>query len=158
MKLQIRPAGISDASSLATLNHFGQAPHASARPDIFKETSHAELEAHYRALLAQPTSFAFIAELASEPLGYARGVVRETAENPCCFARRWLELDEIAVATQARKHGVARALIERVIELADAEGLASVELGTWSFNQTAQAVFAKLGFSPQRMRFERRLR
>ncbi|HEY4102847.1 MAG TPA: GNAT family N-acetyltransferase [Polyangiaceae bacterium] len=158
MELQIRPAGIHDASLLATLNQYGQAPHVAARPDIFKPTSHAELEAHYRAWLEQKTARGFIAELATEPVGYARAVARETAENPCCFARRWLELDEIGVATHARRRGVARALIERVVAVADAEGFASVELGTWSFNTTAQAVFAKLGFSPQRLRLERRTR
>jgi ribosomal protein S18 acetylase RimI-like enzyme len=152
----IRPARIEDCGIIARLNAYGHEPHLRARPDVFKPTLEAELAAWFRALLSENTTRAFIAELGSEPIGYVVAILRTTEENPLCLARRWLELNEIAVATAHRRQGVARALTEQVLALARAEGLASVELGSWSFNHAAHAAFAELGFVPQRVRFERR--
>jgi ribosomal protein S18 acetylase RimI-like enzyme len=154
MDLLIRPAIVDDCGIIATLNEYGQEPHVAARPDVFKPTSHAELEAWFRALLNAPTTRAWIARLGGEPVGYVVAIVRTTEENPFCVARRWLELDQIAVVAAYRGRGIARALTEQVMALARAEGFRSVELGSWAFNERAHAVFAKLGFSVSRLRFE----
>jgi ribosomal protein S18 acetylase RimI-like enzyme len=155
MDLLIRPSYVDNCGIIATLNDFGQAPHVAARPDFFKPTRHAELEAWYRELLGAPTTRAFIAELDGEPVGYVVSILRTTEENPFCVARRWLELNEIAVATLHRGRGIARALTEQVMAHAREAEVRSVELGSWAFNAGAHAAFAKLGFSAQRVRFER---
>ena len=157
MDLLIRPVIVGDCGIIAQLNEYAQAPHVAARPDVFKPARHAELEAWYRALLSEPTTRAWLAELAGEPVGYVLSVARTTEENPLCVARRWLELNEIAVATAHRERGIARALTERVLAHAREAGFRSVELGSWAFNTGAHAAFAKLGFSAQRLRLERRL-
>src|SRR5450755_162030 len=155
MDLLIRPAIVDNCGIIATLNDYGQAPHVAARPDVFKPTRHAELQVWYRALLSAPTTRAWIAKLDGAPVGYVLSIVRTTEENPFCVARRWLELNEIAVATAHRGRGIARALTDRVMAHARDSGLQSVELGSWAFNAQAQVAFTKLGFSVQRMRFER---
>ena len=157
MKMTIRVAREDDSALIASLNEFGQAPHLAARPDIFRPTRLVQLDTWFRALLGRPTTRAWLAERGAEPVGYVLSILRSSEENPFCVARRWLELDQIAVATAHRKQGVARALTEQVLAHARAEGIPSVELGSWSFNGAAQAAFTRLGFAPQRVRFERRV-
>jgi ribosomal protein S18 acetylase RimI-like enzyme len=155
--MNIRVARDEDAAAIAALNQYGQAPHLAARPDVFKATELPELEAWYRTLLGRASTRAWLAELGAEPVGYVVSILRTSEENPFCVARRWLELDQIAVVGAHRGQGIARALTERVIAHARAEGIQKVELASWSFNDAAHAAFAKLGFTAQRMRFERRV-
>jgi len=155
--MNIRVAREADSLAIAALNQYGQAPHLAARPDVFKPTELAELEAWYRTLLGRASTRAWLAELGAEPAGYVLSILRVSEENPFCVARRWFELDQIAVVTAHREQGIARALTERVIAQACAEGIQTVELGSWSFNGAAHAAFTKLGFVPQRVRFERRV-
>ncbi|HWZ87318.1 MAG TPA: GNAT family N-acetyltransferase [Polyangiaceae bacterium] len=157
MTSNIRIARPEDCSAIATLNEHAQALHIAARPDVFKPTRLSELEPWFRALLRDTAMRGWLAELDGQPVGYVISILRVSEENPLCLARRWLELNEIAVAPEQRRQGIARALTEQVLAHARAEGLESVELGSWSFNAAAHAAFAQLGFSPQRVRFERRV-
>jgi len=64
-------------------------------------------------------------------------------------------VDELAVSPAHRRQGLARALFERVLAEARAEGLRDVELTSWSFNVEAHAAFEALGFRPKVVRFGR---
>jgi ribosomal protein S18 acetylase RimI-like enzyme len=81
--------------------------------------------------------------------------VRERPENALCLARRFYEVEEIAVSAGYRRQGVARALIEHVLAHARSAGIADVELTSWSFNVEAHAAFVALGFRPMVIRFGR---
>ncbi len=153
--LVIRRAEGSDAGTLASLSAIPQALHVAAHPDLFKEPDPAELEHWYRVTLERASVAAWIAEIATTPVGYVLAVEREAEALPVCFARRWLELDQIGVSASVRRHGVARALADRVFEYAREQGFERVELGTWAFNRDAQRAFEALGFVPQRLRYVR---
>lgn len=155
--LVTRRAASEDAGTIATLSSIPQALHVAAHPEFFKVPDSAELEQWYRALLARTDVHAWLAEIDATPVGYVLAIDRETEAVPVCFARRWLELDQIGVSAHARRRGVARALSECVFEHARAHGFERVELGTWSFNHEAQRAFEALGFAPQRLRYSRRL-
>ena len=97
----------------------------------------------------------WIAEAEGTPAGFAVSSLRERPENALCRAQRYCELEEVCVAPAARRKGVARALVERVIAEARARGIDDIQLVCWAFNAEAQAAFAALGFEPLSVRFQR---
>jgi len=84
----------------------------------------------------------------------AVSVVRERPENAICSAQRFYELEEVGVSPAHRQRGVARALVERVLAEARAQGVRDVQLTCWSFNAEAQAAFEALGFRRLTVRFQ----
>jgi len=152
---EVRRATSDDAGTLAALSAIPQALHVAAHPETFKVPDPIELEAWYGALLQRTGVYAWLAEAERTPVGYVLAIEREAEVVPVCFARRWLELDQIGVHANARRRGVARALAAEVLALARARGFDRVELATWSFNREAQRAFEALGFAQQRLRYAR---
>src|SRR5713226_98394 len=111
MSTSIRPAALGDEALLANLNRFVQGLHLANRPDHFRPTQIPELATWYRSLLEKPTTRMWIAEEEGGPVGYLLAILHDLPENPFNRARRWYEIDQIAVAPIWRRQGVARALI-----------------------------------------------
>jgi GNAT superfamily N-acetyltransferase len=153
--ISIRRATSTDAPALARLCGYVHDLHVTGRPDVFKPFGLNTTTAHFAGVLSSGAQRVLIAEKAGEPVGYASLLVRERPENAFCFARRWLEIDNMCVHPDHRRGGVARAFVERAAVLAREEGL-DVELNTWSFNEGAQAAFAAMGFRAQTVRLELR--
>jgi len=155
MTISIRRASVADAPALARLSEYVHDLHVTGRPDVFKPFGLDTATAHFAGVIASGAQRVLIAEEASEPVGYASLLVRERPENALCFARRWLEIDDVCVHPDHRRGGVATSLVERAAALAREEGL-ELELNTWSFNENARAAFVAMGFRPQQVRLERR--
>ena len=153
--LTLRRAGTGDARTLADLNRFVHDLHVERRPDYFKLTAVDDVAEWFRSQLSRPTTVAFIAEEDGAPVGYVLALLSEHPENAFRRSRRWCEIDQLAVDPRRRRHGVARRLLERVVADAQERGLTEFELGTWAFNDVAQATFRRLGFAPRMIRFER---
>jgi ribosomal protein S18 acetylase RimI-like enzyme len=151
----LRRAVADDAHALAALNRFVHDMHLARRPDYFKPTSADDVAAWFASLLARPTTVTWIAEEDGVPVGYVLALVSEQPENAFRQARRWCEIDQVAVAPRWRRHGVGTRLLQCVIADAEAGGLGEIELSTWAFNDVAQATFRRLGFTPRVVRFER---
>lgn len=154
MSLGIRTATPADRAALAGLNDEVHQLHVAHRPDDFKSTSLDELEAHFAELLADGSTTIWIAECDGAAAGYVVVQVRDAPANVFSRARRWWELDAVCVAAKYRRSGVCRALVERVLAEARAQGVADLELQTWAFNHEAQESFRRLGFVPKRTRYE----
>jgi len=89
-------------------------------------------------------SIMIVAESAGTVVGYAWATLEE---------RDWMMLLDACAALQdiwvdedARRHGVARALLERVAERAAARGAPRLVLSTAAKNETAQRFFESMGF------------
>ncbi|MCB9755153.1 MAG: GNAT family N-acetyltransferase [Myxococcales bacterium] len=152
----IRAAGSADARRLARLNDVGvHALHVDRRPDVFQAVSRDELAAWYTEMLEKPGVDAWIATRDGEDVGYTLMMEHARPRSPFTHARRWCEIDQIAVLPAARGQGIARALVETATLAARARGIAHVELTVWSFNEAARAAFERLGFRPRILRMER---
>jgi GNAT superfamily N-acetyltransferase len=153
MSANIRRAAIGDEVLLASLNRFVQQLHLAKRSDHFRPTQSAELATWYRSLLEQPATRVWIAERDGLPVGYVLAIVRELSETPFVRARRWCEIDQVAVNPDWRRTGIATALILNAVSEAKSEGI-PVEVTSWSFNESAHEVFRRLGFVPKTIRLE----
>jgi len=154
MSPNIRPAAIGDEALLAGLNAFVQELHLGRRPDQFRPTQSAELATWYRSLLENATSRIWIAEEDGLPVGYLLAIFHEAPENPFARARRWCEIDQLAVDPTRHRRGIARALILHAASWAETEGIPYIEAVSWSFNDGAHEMFRRLGFVPKTTRFE----
>jgi GNAT superfamily N-acetyltransferase len=131
-----------------------QALHVAERPDFFKPSNQASVVAYFESLLEKPKARIWLADVAGLAVGYILVLHNERPENPFCFARRWHELDQIAVDPSWRRQGICRALIQRALDEACQVGVRDVEVSSWSFNTTAHRAFERAGFKRRMFRFE----
>ena len=68
-----------------------------------------------------------------------------------------MELDRIAVTSQQRRTGIARALFEEAVAEARRAGISGVELNVLKLNRDAREAFENLGFRARAIRMERRI-
>lgn len=153
--ITLRRANGDDAQTLAVLAQSVHELHVAAVPHHFKPVDSEPFADWYRALLARDDVRAWIAFSGDVPVGYAVAIAYSRPENLLALARSYSELDQIGVLPSFRMKGVARALVEMVLEDARARGIRDVELSSWSFNQDAHKAFAALGFAPKVVRFAR---
>jgi GNAT superfamily N-acetyltransferase len=79
-------------------------------------------------------------------------------DDPFRRARRWCEIDQIAVDPAWRRRRVGRSLMQAALDEAHARGYLQVELSSWAFNADAHVMFRRLGVEPRVVTFERRER
>jgi ribosomal protein S18 acetylase RimI-like enzyme len=154
--VKVRPAGVGDDLALAALNRFVHDMHLARRPDYFKAAGADEAAAWFREQLGKPTTAAWIAEDGGAPIGYVLTFFHEREENAFQRARRWCEIDQIAVDPAWRRRGIGRALMNAALEAARARNVRDVELFSWAFNTEAHEMFQRFGFEPRVVAFERR--
>jgi ribosomal protein S18 acetylase RimI-like enzyme len=82
-------------------------------------------------------------------VGYVVAVDQQRDEDVYARARCWREIEQVGVHPEYRRHGVAAALLDHVAHSAKSDGVATVELNTWMFNDVARAAFERLGFIPK---------
>jgi len=153
MSTTVRAAALGDEELLAVLNGLVHELHVANRPEYFKPTRAENVSAWFRSLLRQPTVLIWIAEEDGVPVGYVLALLHERPENPFCPARRWCEIDQIAVDDKRRRRGIARTLVQKVFAEVRSRGICDVEMSSWSFNEAAHHAFRRLGFAPKVIRF-----
>jgi GNAT superfamily N-acetyltransferase len=152
----VRGASIGDAETLAALNRFVHDTHLVRRPDYFMPRRVEDVSAWFREQLDHLSTAAWIAQEGDVAVGYLLMFVHERAEDPFRHARRWCEIDQIAVDPAWRRRGIGTALMIAALDEASARGLRDVELSSWAFNSDAHAMFQRFGFEPRLVTFERR--
>jgi ribosomal protein S18 acetylase RimI-like enzyme len=128
-----------------------------ARPDFFRVAPPNEAAAWLTSLADAPDSKIWLAESDGCPVGYVLAYFHERTGRPFSHPRRWCEIDQIAVVPDQRRRGMARALVQAVLDEARHRGIRDIELSSWSFNVEAHETFRRLGFKAKLIRFERYL-
>jgi diamine N-acetyltransferase len=154
--VKIRRAVVGDEQALAALNRFVHDLHAARRPDYYRATCVDDVAAWFRERLEHPLPAAWIAEEGGVAIGYVLAFFHEHPDNPFRQARRWCEIDQIAVDPAWRRRGVGRRLMQAALDEARARAFPDAELSSWAFNTDAHAMFRRLGFEPRIVTFERR--
>lgn len=152
MSPPLRRATPGDAALVATLNSHVQSWHAAHYPQaFFASPDPVALTSHFRTRLEDPEVTCF---LAGDPVqGYALCVLQQRPHSIFSPPTRRLLVDHIAVAPDARRQGLGRALLTAARTLARDLACDEVLLDTWEANHEAHAFFRANGFSPRRMLF-----
>jgi GNAT superfamily N-acetyltransferase len=154
MTVNVRRATIGDLPAFLELHTHVHALHLQRRPEQFKPTETHAIEARFREGLGADSPKIWVAELAGKVVGYAVEVQAQKAENTWCPARRWCEIEQVGVDPAHRRRGIARALLQTIVDSAHAAGIDEIELTSWSFNQDAHRAFEHFGFVSKIVRFE----
>jgi ribosomal protein S18 acetylase RimI-like enzyme len=153
MRIAVRKATQADAETLSSLNSDVQTIHWSALPAQFKPPGPDTFPSTATgALLAQPDSLVFIAEIDSLPVGYAYAEVIHRPETSFRYADDLVYLHHISVRPAYRKRGVGRALMAAVRSAASEIGITVLALDVWTFNEEARSFFRRHGFTPSNER------
>ncbi len=150
--LSIRRATDADVSALVPLKAALHDLHVVQRPDVFTAMSAEKIAEWLRERLSGD-ALVWVAEDDGVAVGYALAARQRHEVTPFSHAREWYEVDEVAVAHEHRRRGIARALVERVVDHARQDGMA-VQLTAGSFNHDSHAAFASGGFLPMIVRYE----
>lgn len=148
----VRVATPADAGVLAGLNRPAQLEHHRRVPEWFAAPGDPDVEDLVRRWLCREGAVGFVAELDGQVAGYALAAVHHRVRSRSSPESHWIDLNQIAVAPEARRRGVAKALCVEVIDHARARRLDAVQLNVWAFTLEAQALFTSLGFEPATMR------
>lgn len=138
MSLEIRQAASADISVLVDL-----------MVDFYAESAYAldrEWAARsFAALLADPQrNAAWIAWFGGKPTGHAVLCARHSME----FGGLDGSIDDLYVRPAARRRGIGRALLERLVAHARAQGVLALHVEVAPDNAPAQALYATLGLRP----------
>lgn len=153
--MRLRPATPHDAAALAGLHRWVHDLHVAAEPGIYRAVDATQVELALRERLAQPDVRAVIAEVDGVPAG---GLMAQAVRRAATFTsppREFLLILELAVAPQARRRGIGRALMEAALGLARELDLPRLELDVRAWNEAAQAFFRALGYAPMHLRLGR---
>ena len=154
MAIEIRRAATEDVEALVALHREVHEIHRAERPDQFKPTRDEEMAGVFRTRLSAANTKVWVAVLDGRALGHVVAIHHQRAEHAMCPARQWWDIDELGVASSHRRSGIARALLQTVVDAATTAGVSEIELNSWAFNHTAHAAFESFGFTPKVIRFE----
>ena len=92
-------------------------------------------------------NYCYVAYIDTIPVGYLWAQIKERPENPFKYSQTLIYVHHIAVHENYRRHHVGKILMNKVEDLAQTHGIASIALDVWAFNTTAQKFFENMGFS-----------
>lgn len=146
-ELVIRQAVLAEVKALVELaaRTFYDAFAATNTPESMQAyMSSAFTVEQMTAELSDPHSTFLLAELAGQPVGYAKLVRGEVPE--CVNARPAIELSRLYVEQNVLGAGVGAALMQACLDTARQAGFQAIFLGVWEHNPRAQAFYRKWGF------------
>lgn len=151
--MEIRLATIADVKSISALNVDVQNVHAEALPHIFKHVSEPGFAVPYvTEQLSDPNNYFFVASIDDEDVGYIFAHVTRRSESAYMHPWNFVYINQISVKPAYQGRGCGAALIQAVRDLAREQGITTVAIDTWFFNEKAQAFFAHEGFAMFNMR------
>jgi GNAT superfamily N-acetyltransferase len=149
MSITIRLGDPSDAAALADLA-------ARTFHDTFAADNRAENMARYleesfgtsrqREELADPRIVTLLVHVEGALAAYAQ--LRREPPPACVTGGAPIELWRFYVSREWHGHGIAQALMDRVIAEAGRLGARTLWLGVWERNERAKAFYRKYGFAP----------
>lgn len=148
----IRRASAADVPRLLELFAELDELHRAQFPEMFPATVRRDSATVERWLSEERVGF-FAAELHREAptvVGFLRVVEVRTPEGGVLLSRRFGLIEDLAVAVDHRRSGVASALLRAAEGWARERGIGALEVTVWAFNQAAQELYARQGFDPLR--------
>ncbi len=144
--VHIRRAAPSDAAVIAALNLFVHEPHLQAMPDDYRPYDQAAAAAYFADAIANKSHMVWLAEIQTRPVGFIEAELRTRANNPFTSPLIIVEVQQLAVATDARRVGAGRALMCAVENECSALGASEVRLQHRAFNDGAHRFYGALGY------------
>jgi ribosomal protein S18 acetylase RimI-like enzyme len=148
MSITVRPATEADYEDICRLFREADVLHSHALPHVFQLSEEpARPKEFMHGILADNNAALLVAEDGGKIAGFISVAVRESAPAPMMVPRRYGYIEDIAVFSNSRRHGVGRALMTAAERWGKKMGVTGFELTVWDFNNKAKAFFTEMGYS-----------
>ena len=143
MTLEVRPAGHHDLLALVALYGVVQSLHAKLDATYFMpELDGDAVSALFVAAIEADDAHVLVADQGSEAVGYVWMEIQHRPETAFSPSRCRTYVHHLAVREDARRSGVASALMRGVEEISRAAGVDRIVLDVWATNDLAHGYFA----------------
>ncbi len=144
--MDIRLATMIDVEVISALNVDVQNVHAAALPHIFKHVTDPSFAVPYiTEQMNDPNNYFYIASMDGEDVGYIFAHIMRRLDSAYMHPWNYVYINQISVKPAYQGQGCGAALTQAVCDLAREQGITTVALDTWFFNEKAQAFFARQG-------------
>jgi ribosomal protein S18 acetylase RimI-like enzyme len=134
------------------VHHVHQESMPELAPYVSDAETWAERRALYEAVFEKPDTVLLLAYDGEELVGYALSHVLALEEtwigDTWRTGRRVAELESLAVRPSHRGRGIGSALLDRIDEALEAQGIRDVFVGALAGNEGALRLYARRGFRP----------
>ena len=144
MAVQVRVAAIDDLDAIVRLCQVVQSLHAEWFPSEFLPVVDGN---GLKASLERRLDSVGVAELGGAPVGYVWFEAQSIPATPVNFAIEQIFIHHLSVAPEARRKGVATALMDYVQQRARGLKISQMALAHSAPNVVAQGFFAAQGFT-----------
>ncbi|MBS11918.1 MAG: hypothetical protein CME19_10005 [Gemmatimonadetes bacterium] len=145
-QVNIRIEESNDLDVIVPLNAAVQNEHHDRRSDWFKPFDPDAVRRSLEKMLAAGGAQILVAWVGETPAGYLLLIERIRWENALRSADRSLEIDQMSVEPQFRRHGIGRALVDRAKEIAKEESFDRIRLTVWFDNTGTRSFYESIGF------------
>ena len=150
MEFEIRLANHTDFEQVGNIFSEENRFHAELVPEIIRVADPIMTREWYGEVLNNPNKRLFVAVYESEIIGLTLAEIRNSLDDPIFTHKKYVYIDEIAVAASHRSRGVGRALMDQVHQWAAEQSIAEIELQVWERNANAIGFYQQLGYQPWR--------
>ena len=152
--MTIRFATCADITGILRLLYQVGDVHHQIRPDIFRPGALKYDESALQTLLEDKSRPIFVAVEGDALLGYCFCVLKDYRGSGVQTDRVEVYIDDLCVEETCRGQGVATALYRYVTNWAKELGCAFISLNVWCGNDSAMAVYEKMGMTPRHIMME----
>lgn len=150
MKIVVRSATEADIPDLLRLFVQSAAYHSQQAPYFFRLPPDDWIREFFIGHLNNPKVTLLVALIDSQIVGEIRAELKNTPNIPLIKPMATLQVEELVVDDNHRRCGVATVLMQKVEDLAKALSVSQVTLNVWNFNESAKALYHRLGYGVQR--------
>lgn len=153
----IRPAQIADYADYCDLMAQIDKLHRDQHPEYFREAIPVRERFYYESVLADENQTIWVAEIDGKLAGIIEWEVIHARDIPILQSRTAIRIDTLVVHQDYKRQGIGRALMSALDEWAKAQNILNLELGVWTFNESAIKFYESLGYSFYRTNMHRKL-
>jgi ribosomal protein S18 acetylase RimI-like enzyme len=146
----VREVTENDFKEISALQYEIDSYHSQALPQIFKAVKDARSREMLAKDIADENIAMFVAERAGKVIGLVHAFIEEAPDFPVMVKRRYVSVIEIIVKEEFRGAHVGLELMNKVEHWALDNGISTIELNIWDFNEPALAFYEKLGYAVAR--------
>lgn len=146
---------MDDCPAVYRLLHELDDLHVRIRPDVFQPFDDPEQQRERVAgFVDADDAELFVAEMDDSIVGLATVRVASNPDAPMFRSGRRALMDDLFVAPDQRRSGIAQMLLERIKEWTQSRDLPTLDINVWNANDSGVAFFTASGFAPRCQQME----